>query len=65
MTKTQSGRMMNHTGQAIVEYLAIALAVIAALMMIAGPINTMTHDLAKKTDYQLRNASGRADFLFQ
>ena len=59
----------------MVEYLVIAMTVIATLVALGrsltdctipgGPISQMACNLVGKVDYQLRHASGTADFLFR
>ena len=40
-------------GQSIVEYLAISLPILLALLALAGPIQTMATNLMGKVEHQL------------
>ena len=49
-------------GQSIVEYLAISLTVILALLALGGPITTMANGLMGKVEHQLtRTDHGTVD----
>jgi len=49
-------------GQSIVEYLAVSLTIILAILGLAGPIQTMADGLMGKTEHQLtRTDHGTVD----
>lgn len=49
-------------GQSIVEYLAISLPILLALLALAGPISTMADGLMGKVEHQLtRTDHGTVD----
>lgn len=62
---TTISRSQNVRGQTIVEYLAVALAIIGAILALAGPINGASARLMQNARHQLQNANGTADFLFR